>query len=200
MKIRFAESRPSGDFALVVPVLAGGGEGAMKLADEHAAHSGALARQRFEGEAGSVAERFSGDRRILFVGAGKDGSKLDIADKLGGTAVARLLTSGEKTAVLDLSGLGASADFAARVALAATLRAWRYDRYRTTLKDKDRPSERCRVNEQLAHAGEEIRELDEAADGLELAGGRRRLRDFGRHVVGEGRRCGAGKQNCDAQD
>jgi leucyl aminopeptidase len=140
MKISFADNRPSGDFALVVPVIAGGKDGALQLADEHKAHSGPLARQRFEGEAGSAAEQFAGDRRILFVGAGKEPAKLEVADKIGGTAVARLLTSGEKTAVIDLSGLNATADFAARVALAATLRAWRDDRYRTKLKDKDKPS------------------------------------------------------------
>jgi leucyl aminopeptidase len=140
MKIRFADSRPSGDFALVVPVVAGGKGGALQLADEHKAHSGALARQRFEGEAGSAVELFAGDRRILFVGAGTDASKAEVADKIGGTAVARLLTSGEKSAVIDLSDLNAGADFAARVALAATLRSWRYDRYRTRMKDKDRPS------------------------------------------------------------
>ena len=46
----------------------------------------------------------------------------------------------EKTAVIDLGGLKESADFAARVALAATLRGWRHDRYRTRLKDKDKAS------------------------------------------------------------
>ena len=54
--------------------------------------------------------------------------------------MARLLTSGEAKAVIDLSSLGADADFAARVALGATLRSWRHDRYRTKLKDKDKPS------------------------------------------------------------
>jgi len=140
MKIRFADSRPSGDHALVIPVTAGGKDGALPLGAEHAALSGALARQRFDGEAGSAAEQFSGDRRILFVGAGKEGTKTEAAEKIGGTAVARLLTSGEKSAVIDLSSLNAGEDFAARVALAATLRAWRHDLYRTRLKDKDKPS------------------------------------------------------------
>ncbi|WP_425506900.1 leucyl aminopeptidase [Sphingomonas sediminicola] len=42
--------------------------------------------------------------------------------------------------MLDLSGLNYDADSAARVALAAALRAWRYDRYRTKLKDKQKPT------------------------------------------------------------
>ena len=68
-------------------------------------------------------------------------SAKDAAEKLGGTAVARLLTSGETKAVIDLSGLGIrrrSARLAS--ALAAALRAWRYDRYRTKLKDKQKPT------------------------------------------------------------
>jgi leucyl aminopeptidase len=54
--------------------------------------------------------------------------------------VSRLLTSGDTKAVIDLSGQGFDADSAARVGLAAVLRAWRYDRYRTRLKDKQKPT------------------------------------------------------------
>ena len=64
----------------------------------------------------------------------------EAAEKLGGTAAARLLTSGETKAVIDVSGLGYDADAAARVGLAAALRSWRYDRYRTKLKDKQKPT------------------------------------------------------------
>ncbi|MGH6784612.1 MAG: leucyl aminopeptidase, partial [Sphingomicrobium sp.] len=64
----------------------------------------------------------------------------DAAEKLGGAAVARLLTSGEGHAVIDLTGLNYDADAAARVALGAALRSWRYDRYRTRLKDKQKPT------------------------------------------------------------
>ena len=42
--------------------------------------------------------------------------------------------------MIDLSGLGYDADAAARVGLAAALRSWRYDRYRTKLKDKQKPT------------------------------------------------------------
>lgn len=140
MKISFADCRPSGDFALVVPVVAAAKDSALQLAEEHKVHSRALGRQRFEGEAGSAAEQFSADGRILFVGAGSEPSKPEVAEKIGGTAVARLLTSGETRVVIDLSQLNPTPDFAARVALAATLRAWRDDRYRTRLKDKDKPS------------------------------------------------------------
>ena len=42
--------------------------------------------------------------------------------------------------MVDLTGLDFDADSAARVALAAELRSWRHDRYRTKLKDKQKPS------------------------------------------------------------
>jgi len=75
-------------------------------------------------------------RRLLVVGVGSNGEQS--AEKLGGTAVARLLTSGEKKAVIDVSGY--DADKAARVGLAAALRSWRHDRYRTKLKDNQKPT------------------------------------------------------------
>ena len=142
MKISFADQRPSGDYALVIPVAGGKDSKTPKLAEEHAELASALARQRFVGEAGSAAEQFTGadSRRTLFVGVGADSGKAIGAEKLGGTAVARLLTSGETKAAIDLSNLEADKEFAARVALGATLRSWRYDRYRTKLKDKDKPS------------------------------------------------------------
>jgi leucyl aminopeptidase len=143
MQIRFADSRPAGDFALVLPV-AGKNRSALEaLGDSRTQAESALNRQRFEGDAGSAAELFvpgeSGVRRVLVVGTG-EGSSEDAAEKLGGTLVARLLVSGETHAVLDLSGLNYDGDAAARTGLAAALRSWRYDRYRTKLKDKQKPT------------------------------------------------------------
>jgi leucyl aminopeptidase len=104
----------------------------------------ALDRQRFEGDASSASEQFIDDngatRRLLVVGLGGATPPREAAEKLGGTAAARLLTSGETKAVIDVSGLGFDADSAARVGLAAALRSWRYDRYRTKLKDKQKPT------------------------------------------------------------
>ena len=143
MKIEFADSRPTGDFALVLPSTGATRPGVDKLGDK-AKVEAALKHQKFEGDSGSAAELFIDDdgasRRILIVGLGSDGLPADGAEKLGGTAVARLLTSGETHAVIDLGGFGYDADAAAKVALAAELRSWRYDRYRTKLKDKQKPS------------------------------------------------------------
>ncbi|HET9459047.1 MAG TPA: leucyl aminopeptidase [Sphingomicrobium sp.] len=143
MKIDFAASRPGGDYALVVPSAGGKRPGVSALADKDKVEA-ALKRQRFDGEAGSSSELFIDDsgtpRRLLVVGTGKDLAAAEAAEKLGGTAAARLLTSGETHAVIDLSGAGFDAYSAARVALAATLRSWRYDRYRTKLKEKQKPT------------------------------------------------------------
>jgi leucyl aminopeptidase len=143
MQIEFADSRPSGDYALVL-ASAGPNRPAVAAHDESGKLESALKRQRFDGESGSVADLFTDDRgtqrRLLVVGTGGEALPSDSAEKLGGTAVARLLTSGETEAVIDLTGLGYDADSAARVALAAVLRSWRYDRYRTKLKDKQKPT------------------------------------------------------------
>ena len=144
MQIRFADNRPSADYALVLPVAGKDRSSLGSLGASQQAVAATLDRQRFDGEASSTSEQFVDDngtvRRVLFVGVGSDAKGGDTAEKLGGSAVARLLTSGEKTAVIDISGCGYDADAAARVGLAAALRSWRHDRYRTRLKDNQKPT------------------------------------------------------------
>jgi len=143
MKISFADNRPSGDFALVLPVAGKDRSALGSLGTAQQAIGSALDRQRFEGDAASVSEQFFDDngtvRRVLLVGVGANPNG-DAAEKLSGTAASRLIASGEKKAVIDLSGLKFDADAAARVALSAVLRSWRYDRYRTKLKDNQKPT------------------------------------------------------------
>ena len=140
MQIRFADTRPAGDFALVLPAQGSKRPGVQGLGDAQPSVEAALKRSRFDGESGAVVEQFLGSdngRRLLVIGTG---SESDAAERLGGAATARLLTSGESQAVIDLTGLGYDADASARVALGAALRSWRYDRYRTRLKDKHKPT------------------------------------------------------------
>ena len=143
MQIRFADRRPEGDYALVLPVSGKDRTTLGSLGAAQEAAAAALDRQRFEGDASSSAEAFFNDggtvRRLLAVGTGNS-SAAEGAEKLGGAVPAKLLTSGEARAVIDVTGLNYDADSAARVAMAAALRSWRYDRYRTTLKDKQKPS------------------------------------------------------------
>jgi leucyl aminopeptidase len=143
MKIHFAATRPAGDYALVIPsagkqrpVLAAFGAAAAPV-------EAAIKRQRFDGDASTVVEHFlDGDQphRLLVVGTGDGVAPAEAAEKLGGVAAARLLLSGETHAVIDLTGMDYDADSAARVALAAALRSWRYDRYKTRLKEKQKPT------------------------------------------------------------
>ena len=137
MQIRFADRLPDGDFALVLPASGVDADSIRNLGGELA---DALTRQRFDGEAGSTAEHFQGGRRVVVIGVSKEGTTGDAPEKLGGNAVAKLLTSGEKSAVIDLSGAGYDVDAAAKVGLGVALRSWRYDRYRTKLKDKQKPT------------------------------------------------------------
>ena len=144
MQIRFADSRPAGDFALVVPV-AGKDRAALgRLGSSQQSVSAALDRQRFEGDPSAASEQFIDDggtvRRLLVLGTGSAGASGEAAEKLGGTAAARLQTSGETKAVIDLTGLGYDSDATARVGLGGALRSWRYDRYRTKLKDNQKPT------------------------------------------------------------
>jgi leucyl aminopeptidase len=143
MQIRFADARPTGDFALVIPAAGAVRPGFASLGAAKASVEAVLKRSRFEGDSGSIVEHFlesENGRRLLIIGTGADAATGDAAERLGGEAVGRLLTSGETHAVIDLSGLGYDADTAARVALGAALRSWRYDRYRTRLKDKQKPT------------------------------------------------------------
>jgi leucyl aminopeptidase len=144
MEIRFADRRPEGDYALVLPVAGKDRSSLASLGVAQQAVATALDRQRFEGDASSVSEHFIDDkgavRRLLVIGTGGGTLPQEAAEKLGGTAAARLITSGETKAVIDVSGLNFDADSAARLGLAAALRSWRYDRYRTKLKDKQKPT------------------------------------------------------------
>jgi len=144
MQIRFADTRPQGDYALVVPVAGKDRSSLAALGGSRQSVEAALKRQRFEGDASNVSEQFIADngsvRRLLLIGTGTGDAGGEAAEKLGGTAAARLQTSGEKTAVIDLTGLGYDTDAAARVGLGAALRSWRYDRYRTKLKDNQKPT------------------------------------------------------------
>ncbi len=143
MKISFAATRPAGDYALVIPSAGKDRPALASLGRASASVEAAIKRQRFDGDANAVVDHFvDGDQphRLLVVGTGGGVTPAEAAEKLGGIAAARLLLSGETHAVIDLSGMDYDADSAARVALAAALRSWRYDRYKTRLKDKQKPT------------------------------------------------------------
>ena len=75
MQIEFAASRPTGDYALVIPS-AGPNRPAAKSLDDKAKVEAALKRQRFDGDSGSVADLVADEngksRRLIVVGTGSD--------------------------------------------------------------------------------------------------------------------------------
>ena len=143
MQIRFAPQRPTGEHALAMPIAGTARSSLDGFGSAKAGIEAALKRQRFDGDLGATADHYldgDGGRHLLLVGLGDDAIDGAAAERLGGTVSARLLTSGEREAVIDLTGVSFDADQAARVALGALLRAWRIDRYRTRLKDKQKPT------------------------------------------------------------
>ena len=147
IKVSFAASRPSGAYALAVPVRSeenvadrfGGLDDAARTLLARAADA-----QRFERELGAIAEAFASEgetvRRLLAVGLGADRDAPGLYERAGGALTGRLLTSGETKLVIDVSGSGLSAEEAARLAYGAAARSWRYDIYRTKLGRKQKPT------------------------------------------------------------
>ena len=137
MQIAFAATRPADAAVLALPVAKGA---ALPDMGDGGVLAAAAAGQRFEGEAGSVAEAFvggaGGTRRIVLLGtgAGDDAAY----ERAGGALVARLLVSGATEVVADLTGSDPVA--AARFAAGAAQRAWRFDEFRTTLPEKQKPT------------------------------------------------------------
>ncbi|MCZ4341336.1 leucyl aminopeptidase [Sphingomonadaceae bacterium G21617-S1] len=145
MRISFADSRPAHPHALAIAVapatLSGAGLAALPEAAQALARAAAQA-SRFDGEKGAVVEFYgetdAAHRRLLLAGIG---AKSDF-ERAGAALVAKLLTSGEKTLVVDIGAVAGDkpAEAAAHLAFGAVLRGWRHDIYRTKLDAKQRPS------------------------------------------------------------
>jgi leucyl aminopeptidase len=144
LKTSFTSQRPSGAFALAIPVssddllnerLSGLDDAARTLVAKSAE------AQRFEREAAGIAETFIGEgnavRRLLLVGLGAARDE-DLFERVGGALTARLLTSGETRLVIDLTGLGLDGEAGARIAYGASARAWQHVAYRTKLTAKQK--------------------------------------------------------------
>jgi leucyl aminopeptidase len=99
---------------------------------------------RFTGKAGQVFESFveRGGKvvRLALAGAGKPkaADRARALERAGAALTARFLTSGESALALDLDHAELSAEDAAAVLTGLRLRGWRYDQYRTKLKDEQK--------------------------------------------------------------
>ena len=144
MKIAFT-AKPAADApVLVLPVEKDGLErtdfGTLDATAQSLVRAAARAA-RFEGEAGALVESFvpaaAGATQLLLLGVGAGGES--DYERAGGALTARLLTQVEQ-ATVDFAALGGSPSAAAvaRFALAARLRGWRIDTYRTRLPEKQK--------------------------------------------------------------
>jgi len=179
IKVSFAASRPGGAYALAV-LLRGEEMAADRLGwlaePARTLTIRAADAQRFEREAGAIAEAFIDEgaaaRRLLLVGLGGQRDADALYEKAGGALTARLLTSGETSLVVDLTGTDLSASEAARLAFGAAARSWRYDHYRTQLGRKQKPTlEALVVVGAPAGAKAEWTRLAALLEGLDLTRG-----------------------------
>ncbi|UOR14359.1 leucyl aminopeptidase [Qipengyuania aquimaris] len=139
MHIQFSQSRPQGA-RLIAHVVDKG-----KLPDSlNAAMRAGAEAARFKGNAGQTFDGFAetgdGVARLALAGAGdrNDEGRLANLEKAGAALAGKYQSTGDKEVVLDLSDSSLDANEAAHVLLGLRLRNWRYDVYRTKLKDEQK--------------------------------------------------------------
>ncbi|WP_417319443.1 leucyl aminopeptidase [Erythrobacter aureus] len=136
MKIQFSQSRPQ-VARLVAQVT---DKGKIPAGLDRAMTEG-MEAARFKGNAGQIfdgfVERDGQVLRVAIAGAGdkNDEARLANLEKAGAALAAKYQSSGNEELVLDLSDSGLSGEEAACVLLGLRLRNWRYDVYRTKMKD-----------------------------------------------------------------
>ena len=146
MKIEFAAAGTVAG-AIAVPVYA---EASLSdvAAELDASTSGAVKRaiaaSRFSGKPGQTLEivapaGIDASRIVLFGLGEKDKRTASTLEKAGAAVAKLLLTGGESAVTLALAG-ETDAEGVARAGLGARLAAYRYDQFRTKLKDEQKPS------------------------------------------------------------
>ena len=135
----------------------------------------AMAASRFTGKAHQTLTVFVPSGRILLYGLGK-GEGIDAlwCEKAGGSIAAALASSGEtevSVAIESRDDAEGSDLRAAHVGYGGLLRSYRFDKYRTTLKDQDKPSlgKITVMVDAQAKAKKRFAELEAIADGVFLA-------------------------------
>jgi leucyl aminopeptidase len=141
LDISFAKSALPKSGALVLLVAEDGSADLLTAVDEATggAVSRALTAAEFKGKAGSTCTILApgaGLSRVVAVGVGAIADLTHrTAEEAGGHATASLA----REAAASIAAGGVSAELAAAVAMGAALRAYRFDRYRTTEKPEDKP-------------------------------------------------------------
>ena len=142
MKINFVEAHSPSATGALVHLCAGA---ALPNGLDAVLAAGAAAA-RFKGKPGQIFEGFvageNGAERIVLLGIGaeKGDDRARAVEKAGAALTAKYLASGVTALTVDFAGAGLSADEAAGLLLAARLRAFRHDVYRTTMKPDAKPT------------------------------------------------------------
>lgn len=126
---------------------------------------------RFAGECGAIVESFAdvdgAPRRLILLGVGNAGES-DM-ERAGAALTAKLLTSGANKASISFEAAGpVTAALVARTAFGAVLRAWRIDKYRTKLPEKQKPTLATVEFVSGADCAAEWARLSEVAEGVKF--------------------------------
>ncbi|OYY04529.1 MAG: leucyl aminopeptidase [Acidocella sp. 35-58-6] len=142
MQIAFAKAALPKSGILVVPMAEGGALEGLAAALDKALGGGlgrAMEAASFTGKKGQSASLLApgaGLKRVLLMGIGKAESfTAKLAEELGGAAQAALAKETEATVLADKL----APDLAAHIGLGARLRSYRFDKYRTTEKEDEKP-------------------------------------------------------------
>lgn len=130
---------------------------------------------RFTGKAGQVFDGFADIDgkvvRLALAGAGKKDKEGRHAalERAGAALTAKYLTSGETEMALDAGASGLDANETAAVLMGARLRAWRWDEYRTKMRDEQkRTLKKVVVSGAPAGAQDEWTDAQAVATGVEF--------------------------------
>ena len=145
MRIAFSAAAALADSGARVVLAAPGalsGAAAALDAELGGALAKAVAAARFDGETAALVELLGhGGMRVLVAGLGDPAKRDPLGwERIGGAIAAKLLTSGETAVTVDFSGVEGGPEAAAQLAHGAELRSYRFDKYRTTMKDKAKPT------------------------------------------------------------
>ena len=168
MQIEFSQSRPEAVRILAQTTT----KGQLPEGLERAMEEGAKAA-RFKGSAGQLfdgfVERDGAVQRLVLVGTGAADAEGRAAncEKAGAAISGKYQSAGEETIALDATGL--AAEDLAHVLLGLRLRNWRYDIYRTKMKDEHKVTlKRVVVLNAPEGAEDAWNETAHLADGIEF--------------------------------
>jgi leucyl aminopeptidase len=170
LDIAFAKAALPKSGVLAVPLAEGAGLTGLAAALDESLEGGltrAMEAASFTGKKGQSASLLApgGFKLLLLLGLGKDPNPR-LLEELGGAAQQKLMKEPEATILADTLDPA----LAAHIALGARLRGYRFDKYRTTQKDDDKPklTELTLLVAEPAKARAAYTPLAAVADGVEL--------------------------------